>query len=151
MIATFREATAEDLAKWLALRKELWPECSIERHELEIEQLTSSEGLVVFADVNNDLVGFAEVSIRRDHVEGTSHSPVPYLEGWYVREAFRDKGIGSGLLSYVEEWAVSKGYRQLASDAELVNTLSIDLHRRLGFSEVGRSVHFVKGLESPAP
>lgn len=32
------------------------------------------------------------VSIRADHVEGASITPVPYLEGWYVAAAYRGRG-----------------------------------------------------------
>jgi aminoglycoside 6'-N-acetyltransferase I len=68
------------------MRFALWPDCPRERHALEIEQLLQSEGVVALANVDGELAGFAEVSIRRDHVEGTSTAPVPYLEGWYVDE-----------------------------------------------------------------
>ena len=148
MKTTYREATDGDRASWSQLRFELWPHCPIERHELEIAHLCSSPGLVVLAEVENEVVGFAEVSIRSDHVEGTNSAPVPYLEGWYVKPNFRGHGFGRGLLSYVEAWATSKGYTELASDAEVENELSILLHGRLDFYEVGRSVHFVKKLHS---
>lgn len=92
------------------------------------------------------LVGFAEVSIRHDHVEGTRSAPVPYLEGWYVRSGYRGRGIGSGILGYVEEWAIGRGFSELASDTDPDNAVSIRLHAQLGFREVGRSIHFVKPL-----
>jgi aminoglycoside 6'-N-acetyltransferase I len=101
---------------------------------------------VAFASTGGELVGMAEVSIRRDHVEGTSAAPVPYLEGWFVVEKYRGKGIGRALLKFVEDWARERGYVELASDAEIWNEESIRLHGMLGFREVGRSVHFVKGL-----
>ena len=44
------------------------------------------------------------------------------------------------------EWAVSGGYSELASDAEIENFLSIQLHKRLGFSEIDRNVTFLKRL-----
>jgi aminoglycoside 6'-N-acetyltransferase I len=103
-------------------------------------------GIVAVAQAGSVLAGFAEISVRSDHVEGTSSAPVPYLEGWYVRQQYRGKGIGRGLLKFVEEWAVACGFRELASDAELWNEHSIRLHAQLGFSEVGRTVHFVKSL-----
>ena len=147
MQATFRAATAEDRQGWVALRFELWPDCPIERHTLEVEQLLSSEGIVLVAESDDVLVAFAEVSVRVDHVEGTHSAPVPYLEGWYVRPDHRRQGIGRNLLLLVEQWAQASGYTELASDAEIENHLSIELHKHLGFSEVGRSVHFLKKLD----
>jgi aminoglycoside 6'-N-acetyltransferase I len=100
------------------------------------------------ADLGEQLVGFAEVSIRHDHVVGTSSAPVPYLEGWYVRAAHRGHGIGRGLLDFAESWVTSRGFGEIASDAEVQNSRSIRLHRSPGFTEVERSVHFVKKLAS---
>src|SRR4051812_31863361 len=116
---TYRPAAAADHVAWAALRYELWPDCPRERHELEVQQLLSQNALVVFAERGTELVGFAEVSIRVDHVEGTRAAPVPYLEGWYVRPNHRGVGIGRGLLDWVERWALDRGFAELASDAEL--------------------------------
>ena len=118
----------------------------MERHVLEIAQLLESEGVVALAKVDGELAGFAEVSIRVDHVDGTSAAPVPYLEGWYVEEKFRRQGVGRALVRFVEDWARERGLVELASDAEIWNEESIRLHGMLGFREVGRTVHFVKGL-----
>lgn len=139
-------ATAADREEWIAMRYELWPDCPRERHQLEIDQLLVGTGVVALAWVGGAAAGFAEVSIRADHVEGTSIAPVPYLEGWYVREAHRGSGVGRALIHFVEQWARSRGFSELASDAELENTLSITLHAQLGFREIGRSVHFVKRI-----
>jgi aminoglycoside 6'-N-acetyltransferase I len=146
MNATLRIAKAGDRTGWEQLRSRLWPECPLERHRLEIEQLLAGSGVVALANVGKELVGFAEVSVRVDHVEGTTSSPVAYLEGWYVAEKFRGQGIGRALLAFAEKWAVGRGFQELASDAELVNAYSIRLHKTAGFREVGRSVHFVKSL-----
>src|SRR5688572_22812261 len=139
-------AGSKDSADWARLRSALWPDCPAERHALEIEQLLASEGVVALARVEGELAGFAEVSIRRDHVDGTSASPVPYLEGWFVEEKFRGKGIGRALIQFIEDWARERDFTELASDAELWNEESIRLHGLLGFREVGRTVHFVKRL-----
>jgi aminoglycoside 6'-N-acetyltransferase I len=141
-----REAQASDGETWARLRAELWPDCTLERHRLEIAQLGRSAGVVALAIRAGEPVGFAEVSIRVDHVEGTSSTPIPYLEGWYVAAAHRGRGIGTALLEFTEGWARKRGYREMASDAEIDNEASILLHGRRGFAEVGRTVHFVKTL-----
>ena len=143
---TIREAQASDGETWARLRAELWPDCTLERHRLEIAQLTKSAGVVALAVRAGEAVGFAEVSIRVDHVEGTSSAPVPYLEGWYVVPFLRGRGLGTALLEFTEAWARKRGYREIASDAEIANEASILLHGRRGFAEVGRTVHFVKAL-----
>jgi chloramphenicol 3-O-phosphotransferase/GNAT superfamily N-acetyltransferase len=142
-----REQRANDAGKLIRLRSLLWPDCPPERHRLEIEQFRASRGIVAVAEApSGELVGFAEVTIRRDHVEGTSAAPVPYLEGWFVDEAWRTRGAGRALIVFVEQRAIAQGFREIASDAELDNTRSIAAHGALGFTEVGRGVHFVKRL-----
>ena len=146
---TIRTTAPGDAPEWLRLRQALWPDCPAERHALEMAQLAatpaSSRGAVlVAARADGTLGGFAEVSVRHDHVEGTASPPVAYLEGWYVEPGLRGGGVGQRLLAAVEQWAAARGFRELASDAELANQPAIETHLRCGFQEVGRNVQFVK-------
>ena len=144
---TVRKMSGADKPRWLELRKALWPSCPAERHMLEMDQLQHSDGVVLLAeDSDGQVVGFAEVSIRRDHVEGTSSAPVPYVEGWYVIPSHRRQGNGRTLIRSAESWALQAGFWELASDAESDNHDAIRAHGDLGFREVGRSVHFVRTL-----
>lgn len=146
MALLLRLAVADDHPTWEHLRCQLWPDCPVARHQLEVRQLLSSGGQVVLAYIDKEPVGFAEVSIRSDHVEGAQTAPLPYLEGWYVAPPHRSQGVGRALIAAVEQWAHSKGYRELASDAEIENEKSIRLHSLLGFREVGRTAHFMRSL-----
>jgi len=142
-----RIAESSDQKEWIRMRKRLWPECATERHTLEMDLILASQGFVLVAELSKShLVGFAEISIRRDHVEGTRKSPAPYLEGWYVDANYRGKGIGKALIKTAEGLSLEKGFIELASDTEVQNQSSIEIHKQIGFREVGRSVHFVKSL-----
>jgi len=144
---TIRRAEPKDKAGWVRLRHSLWPDCPENKHALEVEQVLQSGGTVFVAEHKQaGLIGFAEVSIRSDHVDGATISPVPYLEGWFVDASFRGRGTGRALLKAVEDWAISSGYTELASDAEIGNAQSIRLHKLLGFSEIDRNVTFLKKL-----
>jgi aminoglycoside 6'-N-acetyltransferase I len=147
-MTSIRKANKSDLNEYKRMRKLLWPECSIDQHELEIDLILSSSGTVLVAEISkSNLIGFAEISIRSDHVEGTTESPVPYLEGWYVDSEFRGKGVGKALIKSAEEFAAGMGFKELASDAEMSNKSSITIHKNLGFKEVERTVHFVKTIK----
>ena len=69
-----------------------------------------------------------------------------YLEGWWVDLELRRRGLGAALIRAGEEWARSRGLKELASDVELVNEVSQRAHDRLGFEEVGRSVLYRKTI-----
>jgi aminoglycoside 6'-N-acetyltransferase I len=91
------------------------------------------------------LQGFVEVSIR-DYAEGCDTNWIGYVEGWFVDPDTRRLGVGRALIAAAEAWALAQGCREMASDTELANTLSQEAHGRLGYTEVGRSVHFRKPL-----
>jgi aminoglycoside 6'-N-acetyltransferase I len=91
-------------------------------------------------------IGFVEVALRSDHVNGTTTSPVAFLEGIYVVPHARLKGLARALFARAEHWAVNVGCSEFASDARLENAASHAMHRCLGFSETDRVVYFRKGL-----
>ena len=91
-------------------------------------------------------VGFAQCTLRYDYVEGTDTSPVGYLEGIFVQEAFRRKGYAGELLSECEKWAKEKGCREFASDCETANDDSFRFHTAVGFEEANRIICFIKKL-----
>lgn len=90
-------------------------------------------------------LGFAEISLR-GYAEGCLTSPVGYLEGWYVAEHARRRGVGAALLAAGERWAASKGCSEFASDAELDNQASLDAHAALGFEPVADIRCFRKSI-----
>ena len=142
-----RTATDQDREQWLILRKTLFPDCPDYKHKMEMEQILSSEGETFVAERENiGLIGFAEISIRNDHVEGASISPIPYLEGWYVDKRYRATGVGSNLTAAAEEWSRERGFTEIASDSRIDNHTSIAIHKAIGFKEVGRNVQFLKSL-----
>jgi aminoglycoside 6'-N-acetyltransferase I len=111
----------------------------------EILRNPEREAVFVSAEPDGRLRGFVEVSLRAS-AAGCESSPVGYLEGWYVESEVRRKGIGKALVAIAEEWARSKGCREMASDAVVENEVSHVAHGRLGYEEVERLVHFRKAL-----
>ena len=91
-------------------------------------------------------VGFVEAAVRSDYVNGTSSSPVAFLEGIYVVPEARRKRVAASLVLAVAEWARSFGCVEFASDAALDNVVSHAVHRALGFAETERVVFFRKEL-----
>jgi aminoglycoside 6'-N-acetyltransferase I len=143
-----RPATGYDIEGWLRMRKALWPYIPEDKHRQEMEQSFSSPGVVFVAEHKEaGLVGFAEISIRKDYVPGASGGPVPYVEGWYVDETYQGSGIGRSLIEAAERWSLEKGFTRIASDALIDNSKSIAVHTALGFREVERCVHFIKSLD----
>jgi len=146
MNVTIRPAVREDMDDWFKMRKGVWPDAPDEYLNFDMEDIFSSEQDMIFlASVENKPVGMIEARIR-DYGEGCETSPVGYIEGWFVQEEFRGKGIAGVLTQAAENWAREKGCTEMASDTWLENETSIRAHLKMGYVEVERLVHFVKQL-----
>ena len=144
-----RPVAAHDsfFADYCRMRIALWPDCAAECESEALEQVANGEGAAVFvaAPDTGAAVGFVEISLR-NYAEGASISPIPYIEGWFVESACRGRGAGRALLDAAEQWALARGFREIASDSQLENTGSLAAHLHLGYQEVERSVCFLKRL-----
>lgn len=87
------------------------------------------------------LVGYADVG-ERSIVDGCDTSPAAFLEAWYVKPEWRNRGVGESLIKACATWAREHGYQEMGSDALLENTLSHRLHKKFGFEETDRVVQF---------
>ena len=146
-VTIIRKASPADARIVADLAAELWPEHTVEEFEQEMESLLADPECAVFlASAEDRPVALAQCQLRHDYVEGTESSPVGYLEGIFVSDAFRHQGIAGRLLYSCEEWARTMGCREFASDCELTNEESRQFHLRMGFAEANRIICFTKSL-----
>ncbi len=144
-IVTANKMNLDDVTN-LALK--LWPDNAWADLKHEFEQLLSSKKDIVYlAVVEGAYVGFIHMSLRSDYVEGSRSSPVGYIEGIYVDEKYRRRGISRKLIEAGEHWAKSLGCTEIASDTELDNIESQQFHKKMGFQEAGRIVAFIKDIK----
>jgi aminoglycoside 6'-N-acetyltransferase I len=148
-----RVARAEDREELAGLRAALWPEASAEEHANELLAILENSTFgtmplieLVAAESGGKLIGFLEVGLR-SHADGCDPShAVGYVEGWYVVESCRKRGIGRKLLVAAEDWARGQGCAEMASDALVGNEMSQRVHESLGYAVVDRCVRYRKTL-----
>ena len=141
------KVSMDNLKDLVNLALELWPHHSAEELKAEFEETLAKDDAVFFLEYDGSLpVGFAQCQLRYDYVEGTSASPVGYLEGIFVSEPYRKKGIARQLLTACEGWAKEKDCKEFASDCELTNIQSLRFHQSIGFEEANRIICFTKKL-----
>ena len=148
-----RLAQREDWTQLAEMRALLWPDASAREHLQELEAGLSTSGqpdfpvvALVSEDEHGALTGFLEVGLR-SHADGCDPKhPVGFVEGWFVFEGHRGKGVGGKLMCAAEEWARAHGCIEMASDALIDNVESESAHKALGFEVVDRCIHFRKNL-----
>ena len=92
-------AGMQEAGRAAALAQLLWPGHAQAELEQELAgYLQGPEGAVFLAREDGADVGFAQCGLRRDYVEGTHTSPVGYLEGVFVQEEYRGRGVATALL-----------------------------------------------------
>ena len=150
-----RPARADDIGALTTMRMLLWPDEGAEdEHRRELEEILIEEKqpgvypLATFVAELDDgsLAGFIEVGMR-SYADGCDPArPVGYLEGWFVCEEQRRRGIGAALVRAAEDWSRAQGCTEMASDTWQDNDVSERAHASLGYEVVDRVVTFRKPL-----
>ena len=150
---SIRLAQPSDHDQLVRMRQALWPDASAEEHARELTLILEGKApvtlpLIILVAETGDhiLAGFLEVDLR-SHADGCNPArPVGYIEGWYVAENYRHRGVGRKLLTAAEDWARSQGCLEIASDTWVDNEVSQRVHEALGYEVVDRCVHYRKNL-----
>ena len=134
---------------WLTLRAEFIPEVEFEEQRRFLQAFagnTAAFRAFVARDAESGLLGFAEVAVRTDFVNGCEHRPALFLEGIFVRPEHRGRGVARALCKAAAAWGLEQGCREFASDVYVDDHDSLAAHRGLGFEETERVVYFRKSL-----
>lgn len=140
-------AQEEDAGLLAELSIKMWNNHSASEMENIFRQLIASNNSACFIKYHDErAIGFAQCQLRTDYVEGADSSPVGYLEGIYIEEAYRKCGYAKELLRECEKWAKEKQCTEFASDCELENSDSLNFHIAMGFEEANRIICFKKNI-----
>lgn len=134
---------------WLTLRSEFIPEQPLAEQREFLERFARESAAFrafVASDPHAGLLGFAEVAVRTDFVNGCEHRPALFLEGIFVRPEHRGRGVARALCDEAGRWGLSQGCLEFASDVYIDDLDSLAAHRGLGFQETERVVYFRKLL-----
>lgn len=149
-----RPLERDDVEAVARLRAALWPDAPQDDLAREVVDLVDGRPrstlpvttLVAVDDARGEVLGFADVGLR-SHADGCDPvRPVGFLEGWFVRDDARRRGVGRALVAAAEAWARAQGAREMASDTWVDNEASVRAHLALGFEVVDRCVNFRKPL-----
>ena len=130
------------------MRQELYHLAGDPFHDEEMEHIHKGDEWFCrfISGADGEIIGLVELSARNT-VDGCLTSPVAYLNGLYIMPEHRGLGQGTAVMHLILDWAAKRGYRELATDAELVNVRAQNFYKKLGFEEVDRVVSYKIKLE----
>jgi aminoglycoside 6'-N-acetyltransferase I len=151
--AVIRLAQPADCMHIARMCEVLWPDATAAEHALELTPILEGKPpgtlplIILVAQTGEGApIGFLEVGLR-SHADGCdTHRPVGFVEGLFVVEEHRRKGVAAQLMAVAEDWARAQGCMEMASDTWVDNAPSQQVHEALGFEEVDRCVNYRKPL-----
>lgn len=142
-----KKASKNDIEIIVNLAISMWNSHSADDLANKFSKIISKDNAQIFLKYQNDIpVGFAQCQLRNDYVEGTSTTPVGYLEGIFIMKDYRNRGYAKELLNECEMWAKDNGCKEFASDCEIDNDDSFKFHKAMNFTETNRIICFTKKL-----
>lgn len=138
-----RTVTAEDAEAICRISSEdLGYGCEVSLVRQKIEALDPAREVVFAAVADGEVVGYI-------HAERYSvlyfEDMVNYL-GLAVDGRYRRRGAGTALVKAAEEWAVSRGIRQIRLNSGSSRTEAHEFYRRLGYEDSKGQLRFLKEL-----
>lgn len=128
---TVEPMSPEHHGAWHEMRRALYPQEPAATIGSEIEEFVRTGRIdgrthgVFVALAGGQAIGFVEVS--------APDNGVCHVESWYVRPESRRTGVGRALLGACEDWARSRGAKELTSDTNADYPDSPPAHRACGF------------------
>lgn len=129
------------------MRCKLWPDTTEQEHQREMQIFSARANYLVWIaeSEEGDIAGFLEAQTC-NRADGCLSDSILFIEGWWVEENFRRRGVGHALMRTAEAWAREHGCQELASDTWLDNEESHAAHLSFGFEEVDRNITYMKTL-----
>ncbi|MEK7462977.1 MAG: aminoglycoside 6'-N-acetyltransferase [Patescibacteria group bacterium] len=145
----FCEISKKYFNEWVVAGVALWPHHTKKEISKEFNKQLLLDKYKTFIGLNEkgDLIAFINLSLRSDYVEGSTTSPVGYIEGVYVKPEYRKQGVARSFIKIAGHWAKEYGCKELASDTGLSNIDSQKFHKNAGFKRVDTIVHFIKKIK----
>ena len=104
---------------------------------------SESEDLIYVAELDKEVVAFLSIEVYKD-------DGYVYLDDLSVTEKYRDKGIGTKLISLAEDYSKDIGVSAIVFHVEKTNVNAHKLYRKLGYmdnEDQGNRMRMVKELK----
>ncbi len=124
-----RTAELKDSSYIAALSRELGYHAAEEEIKNRLRRISADQEQAVFVAEYSTVVGWIHLAVT----EPLESERFTEIRGLVVKEGFRGKGIGTGLISNAEAWAKDKGCRKLRVRTNTKRKQTIDYYKKIGF------------------
>lgn len=114
----------------------IWDMKSQPLAEKWLEEIVSGNRLVFIYKINDEFIGEGALVFDMEDSDYTIPSRRIYVSRMIVKKQYRNKGIGSEMLSFLIEKAVSMGYKEMTIGVDKDNITAIHLYKKFGFTQV---------------
>jgi ribosomal protein S18 acetylase RimI-like enzyme len=102
------------------------------------KRVERGDGLMWVAEIPNaGIIGQLFISLSSNRPELSDGWQRAYIYGFRIRPAYRNRGIGSGMMRVVETDLEARGYRLVTLNVAQNNPGALRLYERLGYRVVG--------------
>jgi GNAT superfamily N-acetyltransferase len=101
--------------------------------------LANPDAALIVADVDNHVVGFAEIYLRQDEAGSAKVAyQYGYLQSLMVDETFRGRDIGTQLVKAAEQWAIERGAAEMRLETWEFPAGPLSFYERIGYTTLRR-------------
>jgi GNAT superfamily N-acetyltransferase len=135
---TIRSAEAADIERMMPLVREFYAFEKLVLNEARYRELAlelvanDNLGRMLVIRADQELIGYAVIGFGFSLEFGGRDA---LLDEFYLYEAFRGQGIGTQMISAMEEFCRAKGIRAVHLEADYVNARVHEFYKRLGFRD----------------
>lgn len=100
------------------------------------DEIVSGNRLVFIYKINDEFIGEGALVKRTEDSDYTIPNRRIYVSRMIVKKEYRNRGIGSEILTFLIEKAKSMGYSEMTIGVDKDNVNALHLYEKFGFTEV---------------
>lgn len=101
-----------------------------------LEEIVSGNRLVFIYKINGKFIGEGALVLKTDDPDYTIPDRRVYVSRIIVKKDYRNRGIGSEILTFLIEKAKSLGYSEMTIGVDKDNENALHIYKKFGFDEV---------------
>lgn len=101
-----------------------------------LEEIKNSNRLVYIYKINGEFIGEGALVLDTSDPDYTISGKRVYVSRMIVKKEYRNRGIGSKILTFLIEKAKEMGFEEMTIGVDKDNVNALHLYRKFGFTEI---------------